>query len=83
MDQAIVNVDIEAAEISRDMRALYDRALDRGVQREEADTLANIAGKNLKALSLMLAYRMVENESLGVIKKAERLVGQKKLKRVK
>lgn len=45
----------EAEAISRDMRKLYADFSAGSVPRETADTLANIAGKNLKALSLILA----------------------------
>lgn len=56
-------VEEEAFAISADMRELYERAKKREIQREEADTLANIAGKNLKALSTILVFRALENDT--------------------
>jgi hypothetical protein len=51
-------VQSEATEISKDMRNLYREFKAGTVEREAADTLANIAGKNLKALSIVLADQM-------------------------
>jgi len=53
-----ITVQSEAMAISVDMRRLYEDFKAGGMKREEADTLANISGKNLKALSLMLADQM-------------------------
>ena len=41
--------------VVNDMRTLYDNFLNGAVKREDADTAANIAGKNLKAQQLKLA----------------------------
>jgi len=46
----------ELGNISVDMRKLYDEALSGKLKREEVDSLANVAGKNLKALQMLWAH---------------------------
>ena len=53
--QLDMTVQSEARAISSDMRELYESFKAGTTKREDADTLANISGKNLKALSIMLA----------------------------
>lgn len=57
-NQEIITVQSESLLISADMRKLYERFENGELKREDADTLANISGKNLKALSLILADKM-------------------------
>ena len=54
----VITVQSESIAISKDMRNLYEDFKAGAIKREDADTLANISGKNLKALSLMLADQM-------------------------
>ena len=61
----IINVPIEASAISRDMRDLYESFKSGETTREGADTLANISGKNLKAISIVLADQL-RLDALGV-----------------
>jgi len=80
--QQIIAVDSEAGAVSADMRMLYSQFKSGDVKREDADTLANIAGKNLKALSIILAHKMLENESASVFARAIALEQpEKRLKR--
>ena len=58
----IVSVQSESLLVSRDMRKLYEQFEAGALKREDADTLANIAGKNLKALSLILADKIFSRE---------------------
>lgn len=51
----VTTVQSEAKAISNDMRQLYEGFKLGTIKREDADTLANISGKNLKAISIMLA----------------------------
>ena len=44
--------------VSNDLRKLYDKYRDKQIPREEAETLANIAGKILRAQAIL----MVEDE---------------------
>ena len=55
MKEATITVQSESRAISADMRALYESFKSGETKREDADTLANISGKNLKAISIMLA----------------------------
>lgn len=57
-DNKLITIQSEARQISADMRKLYNRFEKGEVKREEADTMANISGKNLKALSIQLADKM-------------------------
>lgn len=43
----------EASQVSRDMREVYEQLKSGLIERKQADALANIAGKNMKALSLL------------------------------
>ena len=55
MKNTELTVQSESRAISRDMRELYESFKAGETKREDADTLANISGKNLKAISIMLA----------------------------
>lgn len=54
-NQVTITVQSEARAISADMRELYENFKNGKTLREDADTLANISGKNLKAIAIMLA----------------------------
>jgi hypothetical protein len=56
-----LTVQSEAQAISRDMRALYEQFKSGGIEREDADTLANISGKNLKAIAIMYADNIYQD----------------------
>jgi hypothetical protein len=64
-----MSVKSEATAISQDMRDLYNSFKNGNIDREAADTLANISGKNLKAISIMFASEVMEQN---LIEKAER-----------
>jgi len=67
-------VAIEAEQISKDMRDLYTEfgsGKQTNEERANADTLANITGKNLKALSVMLANRALASGMLSLTGKAK------------
>lgn len=49
-------------EVSEDMRALYKELRAGEVEIKLADSLANVAGKNLKSQQLKLANAIFENE---------------------
>lgn len=51
----LITINTEAKAISKDMRQLYDAFRTGQISRESAETLVNIAGKNLKAITIMLA----------------------------
>ena len=51
----------EAMTVSADMRELYSKFKSGAVDRGDADTMANIAGKNLKALAIVIADKMRED----------------------
>lgn len=63
----------EAMAISADMRELYSNFKSQAVDRGAADTLANIAGKNLKALALVVADQLREDGHLQIIAKTRTL----------
>jgi len=56
----INSVKSEATAISSDMRELYNSFKAGNIERDVADTLANISGKNLKAISIMFAAEVME-----------------------
>jgi hypothetical protein len=59
----------EAMAVSNDMRELYSLFKAGVVDRNDADSLANIAGKNLKALSIVIADQMREDGHIQMISK--------------
>ena len=61
----------EAMAISKDMRELYNAFKDKGVERSEADTAANIAGKNIRALGLVIADKALQRGIVFMEKKTE------------
>jgi hypothetical protein len=54
----------EAKSVSEDMRALYEHFKAGRIERDSADTLANISGKNLKAISIIFAVEVMEHKLL-------------------
>lgn len=64
--QVILTVQSEARAISADMRELYENFKSGKTLREDADTLANISGKNLKAIAIMLADQFRTDEMLRI-----------------
>lgn len=62
-----MNRDELLTEVAQDMRELYQTLKDGSTKREQADSLANVAGKRLKAFQLHLADRIFE-QSLGKFK---------------
>ena len=60
----LITLKSEAQSISDDMRALYDSFKAGHIGRDAADTLANISGKNLKAISIILAAEVIEQKLL-------------------
>jgi hypothetical protein len=54
----------ELTAISNDMRKLYESALTGALKREEVDSLANVAGKNVRALQMLWAHDV---SALGVL----------------
>ena len=56
----VITVRSETLAISRDLRKLYDDYKNSKISRDTAETLANIAGKNLRAQAILL----IENESI-------------------
>jgi len=52
---------IEATAISADMRKFITQFQAGEIKREDADTLANISGKNLKALAIILADKALQD----------------------
>jgi tyrosine-protein phosphatase YwqE len=50
----VITIKSETLAISRDLRKLYDDFKDKRISRETAETLANIAGKNLRAQAILL-----------------------------
>lgn len=65
----------EASAISRDMRELYDELRAGGMKGKDADSLANVAGKNLKALAIIIADKMRESEQLSLVSRAKEVTG--------
>lgn len=59
-----ISVKSEASAISNDMRELYNSFKGGNIERDVADTLANISGKNLKAISIILASELMEQNLL-------------------
>jgi hypothetical protein len=49
-------------DVEQDMNKLYDQLRGRKIDRIEADSLANIAGKRLKAIQLDLADDIFKHE---------------------
>lgn len=49
-------------QVSQDMRTLYDELRAGEVEIKLADSLANVAGKNLKAQQLKLAHAIFQND---------------------
>jgi hypothetical protein len=77
--QEVSPVQVEATNVSNDMRQLYSDFKSGAVQREDADTLANIAGKNLKALSLIIADQIRADGHLSMVQRIGALEGQRAL----
>jgi hypothetical protein len=71
----VTPVQTEAAQISKDMRDVFNRFKDGGLKREDADTLANISGKNIKALSLIVADQMREDAHRALLHKLNAIDG--------
>lgn len=67
MNRKVSQVQKEAMAVSADMRDLYSHFKAGNVKREDADTFANIAGKNLKALAIVIADQMREDAQLRTI----------------
>lgn len=63
----VTPVQTEAMVISADMRELYSKVKAGDVERVNADTLANIAGKNLKALAIVVADQARQDGHLSLI----------------
>lgn len=59
------NIRAETTLISEDLRALYNGYKDGLLSREQAETLANIAGKNLRAQAILLVERAVSRPVAG------------------
>jgi hypothetical protein len=72
----VFDVEREAEVVSEDMKKLYVDFASGKVKREDADTAANIAGKNLKAISIVLANRM-----FGGVHLPKLILAQKRLPR--
>ena len=50
----------EALAISKDMRELYSEFKGKNIERVDADSLANIAGKNIRALAIVLTEQALQ-----------------------
>lgn len=50
-----INRKEELSEVAADMKALYEKMMKKIIAREFGDSLANVAGKRLKAVQLDLA----------------------------
>lgn len=72
-----ITVQSESLLISADMRKLYEQFEAGAIKREDADTLANISGKNLKALSLVLADKIF-SQGLKVVSEVPKSIAKKK-----
>ena len=57
------------SEVERDMKALYDRMVKKLLERADGDSLANVAGKRLKAVQLDLAEDIFTNDKLPGLRK--------------
>lgn len=75
--QIIVTVQSEARAISADMRELYENFKNKAIPREDADTLANISGKNLKAISILQTDQIHSEAMLRIRSTTQRLVESK------
>ena len=73
VEKKLSDVQQEAWAVSKDMRKLYQEFSSGSIKREDADTQANIAGKNLKALSLVIADQMRQDDQLHVISRTKAL----------
>lgn len=76
MSKTQTAVQKEALAISADMRALYDAFKSKTIDRGDADTFANIAGKNLKALAVVIADQMREDAHLNMMSKMKTIEHQ-------
>lgn len=63
----IISIKSETQAISKDLRALYDDFKNNKISRDDAETLANIAGKNLRAQAILL----IESQTVKNIKYVE------------
>lgn len=52
----------ELGAISKDMRAVVDEFRAGKMTREQAETITNASGKNLKSLALLLGHAMREDQ---------------------
>ncbi len=80
----IFDVEKEARLVSSQMATLYLEYQEGKFKREEADSLANIAGKNLKAISIIVMNRMfgqVHLPKLILTRDKMKLIGAKKIKK--
>ena len=71
MKKTEMTVQQRALEVSDNMRELHESFKLGKTKREDADTVANINGKNLKALSIIIADQMREDGHLQIISKIE------------
>lgn len=56
--QEIINIQSESTLVYKDTRKTFERLESNELKREEADALANLLGKSLKALGLIQADRI-------------------------
>lgn len=63
--------DNELLQISRDMRSLYNAMSGGTIEREDADSRANVAGKNLKAIQILTARQIFMSNQIIRIDKLE------------
>jgi len=61
----------EAMAVSADMRELHSNFKTRKIERADADTTANIAGKNLKALAIVIAGETFLDGHLSLVHRIE------------
>jgi hypothetical protein len=57
-----INRKEELSEVAADMKSLYEKMVKKLIPREFGDSLANVAGKRLKAVQLDLADDIFVNE---------------------
>lgn len=62
MPEAQMDINKETTLIAGRMNELYSLYASRKIKREDADSLANIAGKHLKAVAINLANQMFLGE---------------------
>lgn len=62
----VITIKSETLAISRDLRRLYDEYKNGTIPREKAETLANIAGKNLRAQAILLIEGEIGNRQIPV-----------------